>query len=98
MAWYKFWKKSGPAALLSERYLWLDKETYSKEKDVEAECEYWAERTGGGHNTHYLYGFEEIPNPPQSVLEKMISDEERTIKHHRDYLKFLRQTQDLIRQ
>lgn len=94
MVWYRFWKKSGPAGILDERYLWLDKEAYPKKEDVEAECGCWAERIPGGHNSHYSYGFEEISNPPKSVLEKMVSDEKKSIKYHRDYLKFLQQTLD----
>ena len=92
MTWYKFWKRSGPAGILREDYLWLDKESHPDEDSIRAECEHWAEKIPGGHNTLYRFGFQKVVNPPLSVLEKMIKKEKDSIQDHKHYLNFLQQT------
>ncbi|MBI5064754.1 hypothetical protein HZA97_00830 [Candidatus Woesearchaeota archaeon] len=92
MTWYKFWKKSGPNAFLDETYVWLDKEIYKTKDSIKGECEYWADRMPGGHNTHYSYGYKQVRHPPKSVLEKMIENTEENLKSKQEHIKFLKET------
>lgn len=92
MAWYKFWKKSGPTQGLDEKYVWLDDKIYSKEESVKGACEYWADRMPGGHNTYFKYGYNPVPHPPQNVLEKMIERAEIDLKSQKKQVKFLKET------
>ncbi len=77
---------------LDETYVWLDKTIYPTEKAVKGECEYWADKMPGGHNTHYSYGYKKVRNPPKNVLEKMIERAESNLKSKNVYLKFLKDT------
>jgi hypothetical protein len=92
MSWYKFWKRSGPAGFLDEQYKWYDDKYYPTKKSVLAECEYWAGRVGGGFNTHYSYGFEQVNFPPKSVLEKMIKAVKDGEEGSKKRLQFLTET------
>ena len=64
--WYRLWKKSGSMQGLDEHY------TFSEEKLMQEKAENFAGRVGGGFNTHYTYGYEEVKRPPKEWLEKYI--------------------------
>lgn len=98
MGWYKFWKKSGPMQGLDEKYVWLDKESYPTKESVKSECENWAERIPGGHNSHYSFGFRKIKLPPKNVLEQMIEHKKEEITNKRKELKFLEYNLNEIKQ
>jgi len=93
MKWYKFWKKSGPNQGLTEDYIEVNDDWYPDTKSVRDLCESWAETVGGGFNTHYSYGFEEIKFPPKDWLIKKIKDKnnkilyaQKDIKRYKDIL------------
>ena len=90
--WYRFWKKSGPMVILTERYFLLDKKTFPDEEAIKYECEDWAERMPGGHNTRYSYGFTKVKHPPKEVLKNIIKERKDKIKMERKYLGLLEKT------
>ncbi len=84
MTWYRFWKKSGPMQGLSEGYVFYSDKV--PELRVEGDCERWAGRMPGGHETYWRYGFQKIRNPPKSILQKMILREFMSIDGKKRYL------------
>jgi len=86
--WYRFWKKSGPMQFLTEDY-----KLYPAEYDfetVESCAEHWATQIGGGFNTHYKYGLEEIEKPPKEWMDKEIEIYRKRKKEIENYLNFLK--------
>jgi hypothetical protein len=94
MAWYKFWKKSGPMQMLDEKYVWLAREIYLNKESIKCECENWAENIPGGHNTKYSYGFKKVACPPKNVLENLIANEKLSLKNQKYNLKLLQNLSD----
>ena len=91
MKWYKFWKKSGPTQAYTEDFIELDEKIYPTEKDVLSRCERWAAHVGGGFNTYYNYGFEEIKTPPKYWLEKQIEFYEDDIEEMKKLINYYKQ-------
>lgn len=90
MAWYKFWKRSGPMQGLSEKYFWF--ESKMNKESLKFRCESWADSIGGGHNTYYTYGFKRVNHPPIGELEIMIRIEKEEIKNRKKQLDTLYET------
>ena len=93
MKWYKFWKKSGPNAGLTEEYKLFPDDW--GESTIKAECENWAGHIGGGFGTSYTYGFEEA-SPPQEVRVKLTRRAMKRIEKECELLNALMEVSDEI--
>lgn len=74
--WFKLWKKSGPMQGLNVGYAHCD------EEDIDEHMEDFAENVGGGFNSRYTYGYEEIKYPPKEWIKNHI-------EHHKKYIETL---------
>ena len=81
LKWYKLWKKSGPNQHYDETYELLEDWRCKEEENLKLIAENWAENVGGGFNTHYSYGFEEVKVPPKEWIDEKIRSMKSNIEN-----------------
>ena len=84
MKWYRFWKKVH-GYNCGEDYQEFPKDYI--EEQIKSECERWAEKIPGGHNSYYTYGFESIKLPPKEWLNKQIKNHKERKKYNKSMIK-----------